>query len=73
MSEKEDRIRIPIDDDTWKVIEAYAKKLNISTDDVAHIAVLSFAKEHAPDLYAEMRAETDPKIIELVERKPAIL
>ena len=72
MSEK-DRKRIPIDDQTWAILQKYAKKLNISTDDVAHIAVLSFAKEHAPDLYAEMRAETDPKIIALVERKPAIL
>ena len=73
MSEKEDRIRIPIDDKTWKVIEHYAKELNVSTDDVAHIAILCFAKDISPDLYAELRAETNPEIIELVERKPAIL
>ena len=70
---KEDRIRIPIDDKTWKVLERYAKELNVTTDEVALIAILSFAKEAAPDTYAEMRAGTDPKIIELVERKPAIL
>ena len=70
---KEDRIKIPIDTETWKVLTTYAKELNISTDDVAHIAILSFAKDISPDLYAELRAETDPKIIELVERKPSIL
>lgn len=72
MSEKEGRMRIPIDDETWAVLEKYAKELNISTDEVALIAVLSFAKDVAPDTYAKLRAETDPKIIELVERKPEV-
>ena len=70
---KEDRIRIPIDDETWEILQKYAEKYNISTDEVALISILSFAKEVAPDTYAEMRAKTECRIIELVERKPSIL
>jgi len=70
---KEDRIRIPIDDETWAILQKYAKKLNITTDEVAEIAILSFTREVAPETYTKWRKEAKPKIIELVERTPTIL
>jgi isopentenyldiphosphate isomerase len=72
MSEKEDRFRVKVDDETWAILQKYAKELGITEDEVALVSILSFAKEVAPDTYKKLRAETDPKIVELVEREPDV-